>query len=300
MPNSLSVAAIVLAFSRDEMAKQLLAALRGQTTPPDEIIVVYQGSSPEMAAWLREQGDIVLVVQENLGSAGGFSRGIEESIRRGHGWTWVFDDDAIPNRDALEVLRTRPYFGKEGTSFLGSRIVNPSGGTYMSPRGNPESQDWYATVGQDHCLPATDACWLGLLVSSLAVQAVGLPIAEFFLWDEDREFVSRLARFGPGYCAVDSVIVHYQRATFDPFGSDFIKLAYYARNNIARAKIEPVSFATRCYRMVKRSCHFLGMVVKGKAPLRLVPWIAKGWFLFWPRVRYPAPPPDRASQGLAP
>lgn len=279
------VAAVVLAYSRLELLQALIAALRAQTHRPDELIVVYQGSREDIAAWLAAQADLTLVVQENRGSAGGFCRGIEESIRRGNDWTWIFDDDAVPERTALEALVACPYFGRPETAFLASRVVDRHGTTYMSPA-PADANRWYGTVLADRCVEVTSACWLGVLVASAAVRRAGLPIAEFFLFEEDLEFTERLARSGRAYCAIESVVVHYQDAVFDPFGKDFVKNAYYTRNRIARAKIEPGSPARRLVRTLRRSAHFLSLVATRKAPLATVPWILRGLFSFWPRVRH--------------
>jgi rhamnopyranosyl-N-acetylglucosaminyl-diphospho-decaprenol beta-1,3/1,4-galactofuranosyltransferase len=282
-----TVAAVVLAFSRYETLQQLIAALRAQTRRPDEIIVIYQGRREDIASWLATQADLTVLRQENTGSAGGFCTGIEESIRRGHGWTWIFDDDGVPEPTALEELVCTPYFGRPDTVFMSSRVVDRHGTTYMSPKA-ADANRWYATVLEDKCVEIVGACWLGLLVSSIAVQRYGLPIAEFFLWEEDWEFTERLARNGKAYCAIRSVIVHYQDSVFDPFGKDFVKYAYYARNRIARAKVRPEPFPIKVLRTLYWAGHFLLLIAKGKAPFRTVPWVLRGVFLFWPKVRYPS------------
>jgi rhamnopyranosyl-N-acetylglucosaminyl-diphospho-decaprenol beta-1,3/1,4-galactofuranosyltransferase len=281
-----SVAAIVLAFSRFETLQQLVTALKEQTRPPDEIIVIYQGSREDIAAWLQAQSGLTYIRQHNKGSAGGFCTGIEEAIRRGHGWSWIFDDDAIPKPTALQELVQIPYFSRGEPMFLASRVEDRHGKTYMSPQA-ADANRWYATVLQEKCVEVVGACWLGLLVNSAAVRKYGLPIAEFFLWEEDLEFTTRLARHGPGYCAINSVIVHYQDPSFDPFGKDFVKYAHYARNRVARAKLEPGSALGKMLRTARRVGHFTTLIAKRKAPLRAMPWVIRGVF-FRPRVRYPA------------
>ena len=279
------VSAVVLAYSRDKILPDLVVALRNQSRKPDEIIVINQGKNPTIASWLAEQQDLTVITQENLGSAGGFYRGIVESIQRGHGWTWIFDDDAVPAPAALEEMVKCPYFKRPETVFLGSRIIDRYGKTYMSPGGS-ESIAWYGSVLEDKCVEAVDACWLGLLVRTQAVYVAGLPIAEFFLWDEDREFVSRLIRHGKGYCVLTSVVTHYQDDSFDPFGKDFIKAAYFARNHVARAKLVPGSFLLKILRVARVSFRLTFKVFKGEWPLRVIPWIFNGAFLFRPKIRY--------------
>jgi rhamnopyranosyl-N-acetylglucosaminyl-diphospho-decaprenol beta-1,3/1,4-galactofuranosyltransferase len=282
---SSTIAAIVLAYSRLETLKQLITALKDQTRPPDEIIVVYQGSREDIALWLQSQEGLTVLRQENKGSAGGFCTGIEEAIRRGHGWSWIFDDDAVPHATALQELVQLPYYPRGDAVFLASRVVDRNGKTYMSPQ-PADANRWYATVLRDKCVEVVGACWLGLLVNSSAVAKCGLPIAEFFLWEEDLEFTARLARNGRAYCAIESVIVHYQDPKFEPFGKDFIKYAHYVRNRVARAKLEPGSAPLKIFRTLRRAGEFLLLIAKRQAPLRATPWVIRGIF-FWPRIRFP-------------
>lgn len=284
---SQSIAAVVLAFSRFEYMQKLISALRAQTHPPDEIIVVYQGPRDDIAQWLATQPDLHVVRRGNEGSAGGFCFGIEESLRRGHRWTWTFDDDAVPEPTALEELVRCPGFGKPDTVFLASRIVDRNGRTYMSP-GPADANLWYGSVLRDRCIEVVGACWVGVLVNSDAVRRYGLPIAEFFLCEEDLEFTTRLARHGRAFCPIESVIVHYQEPVFDPFGKEFIKNAYATRNRIARAKVEPGGVPKKIFRSLRRTLHFLMLIVQRKAPVRTIPWIARGLLTFWPRIRYPS------------
>lgn len=294
--NEDSVSAVVLAYSREKILPELVEALRNQSRKPDEIIVINQGSIPAIASWLAEQHDLTVITQKNLGSAGGFNKGIVESIERGHGWTWIFDDDAVPSQTALEELIKCPYFKQPETVFLGSRIIDRHGKTYMSPRGS-KSIDWYGTVLDDKCVEAVDATWLGLLVKTQAVYKAGLPIAEFFLWDEDREFVRRLIMHGKGYCVLTSVITHYQADNFDAHGRDFIKVAYYARNHVASVKLIPGSFIIRYLRVFRETFREITKVIKGEWPFRVIPWILKGAFLFNPKIQYLKQPHKLDSSG---
>jgi GT2 family glycosyltransferase len=279
------IAALVLAFARFELLQKLVEALRNQTRKPDEIIVVYQGTDPRIDEWLTNQSDLVVVRQENKGSAGGFAKGLEVSVRRGNDWTWMFDDDAVPETNALQELELCPYIDRDDTTFLASRVVDPNGRTYMSPT-PMDHNSWYGTVLDERCIPIQRACWLGVLVSSSAIKRLGLPIAEFFLWEEDLEFTERMVRGGRAYCVLGSVIMHFQSSSFDPFGKDFIKFAHYARNNIARAMIEPRPWPRGYVQAGRRAIKFLGMVATHKAPVKTVPWIFKGLFSFRPSVRF--------------
>lgn len=290
------IAAIVLCHSHEDTFQQVITALRNQNRKLDGIIVINQGSNAAIASWLAQQVDLTVITQENRGSAGGFCRGITESIRRGYDWTWVFDDDAIPELNALEELVQCPYFHLDETAFVASRIVDRHGNTYMSPGGS-SSQAWYGTVLEDKCVEAVDGAWPGLLVSTAAVYKAGLPVAEFFFYDEDREFITRLAKHGKGYCVLTSVVKHFQSSErFDPFGKDFIKAAYYTRNHIARQKLGSGPLPAKLLRVGRGVLVKLSQILKGELPCRVLPWAIKGVFFFHPKIRYLEPP----HQGRSP
>lgn len=66
------VAAIVVTFNRITLLKECIEALRKQSYADFSIIVVDNGSTDGTNLWLSEQGDLIVVKQENLGGAGGF------------------------------------------------------------------------------------------------------------------------------------------------------------------------------------------------------------------------------------
>jgi len=294
-----SIATVVLAFSRLELLKRLIDALKNQSRKVDEIIVVFQGNSSEISNWLHAQTDITLVVQENKGSAGGFSRGIQESITRGHVWTWIFDDDAVPDLMALEHLVGSPYFLQDETTFMASRVVDKDRNSYMSPV-PMDANLWYGTVLDDKCVRITVACWLGVLVKSDAVITFGLPIEEFFIGEEDLEFTERLARAGKAYCSIPSIITHFQNPKFDLKGKDFLKHGYYLRNSIARIKVQPGSVINRTLRILIQLSKNILLVLQGKSTVRGIPWILDGALMFWPKIKYPTSsmPPETVSKTI--
>ena len=64
-------------------------------------------------------------------------------------------------------------------------------------------------------MPVRSASFVSLLVDSEAVRAVGLPEADFFLWNDDFEFSTRLLRDRVGLYCPASVVEHRTKA----FGS---------------------------------------------------------------------------------
>jgi len=281
-----SVAATVLAYSKLEILKELLASLKKQTRKPDEIIVVFQGYDEDIWEWLILQSGISLYRQENLGSAGGFSKCIQYSIKNGHGWTWILDDDAIPDSRALEYITESNYFRDNSTGYISSRIVNSKGKTYMSPI-PADANKWYGSVLDDGFVQVIRSTWLGLCVSSKAVLECGLPIEEYFLWDEDIEYTARISRRVTSYCAIRSIIRHYQNDDFDPKRpGDAVKYNYWVRNRVITILRSDSSVVSKIGRIVLWSNKVFINAVTRKAPAKSILYLLYGILFFRPKIKF--------------
>ena len=126
-----SIAAVVVSFNRLEYLKIIIFNLQNQTRLPDEIIVIFQGDSQDCLDWLDSQQGLSVIKQENLGSAGGFTTGIDVAVQKGHDWVWVTDDDAVPELNSFEELANCPYFDCSKTGLLSSVILDANYKVYM-------------------------------------------------------------------------------------------------------------------------------------------------------------------------
>jgi len=282
-----SVAVVVLAFSREEELKLVIHNLKNQTRKPDEIIVIFQGSSPSILEWLNQQSDLTVHQQGNVGSAGGFTTGMKMAIAKGHQWSWLLDDDAVPELNALEEMANCKYFDSSKTGFLGAVVVKPDRKVYMSPVAD-EANKWYGSVLQDGCVPVIGATWIGCLVSSQSILDYGLPMEEFFMYDEDSEYTARVARSRNCYCVIKSIIVHYQKGTFNPFTSkvDMLKHGYYVRNHFATIRLSDKSSLKKIARIWLWFFKNAKEIVTGEVPLKTIIPLFNGLFFFRPKIKF--------------
>jgi len=104
------IAALVVTFNRKDVLIHTLEAVMNQTRKPDLLVIVNNGGTDGTGEFLEEfsktHEDVeILNMSENLGGAGGFSRGIHYVYDKGqYDWGWLMDDDAIPAPNALETL----------------------------------------------------------------------------------------------------------------------------------------------------------------------------------------------------
>jgi GT2 family glycosyltransferase len=282
-----SVAAVVLAFSREEDLKKVIDHLKKQTRKVDEIIVLFQGTSPTILAWLNEQTGITVRQQGNLGSAGGFTSGIKWAMEKGHQWTWLLDDDAVPELNALEEMTSCKHFDYKKTGFLASVVTKPDGQVYMSPTAE-DSNNWYGSVMQEGCVPVIGTSWIGCLVSSQSILDFGLPMEEFFMYEEDVEYTSRVARQRNSYCVIKSVIVHYQKGSFNPFTSkvDMLKHGYYVRNHFATIRLSDKPMIKKLARIWLWFFKNAWEIITHQVPLKTTLSLFSGLLFFRPKVKF--------------
>ncbi|HET6724728.1 MAG TPA: glycosyltransferase family A protein [Gammaproteobacteria bacterium] len=95
-----TVAVVIPTYNRSGLVVQSIEAILNQTRPPDEVVVVDDGSPDETPAVVAAFGDRVRYVrQENAGRPSALNRGITEVHSQ---YVLIMDDDDIALPDALE------------------------------------------------------------------------------------------------------------------------------------------------------------------------------------------------------
>lgn len=283
--NNTSIAVVVLAMHRFDKLKHTIHRLREQTRKLDEIIVVYQGDDNKIESWLAQQEGITLHVQENLGSAGGFSKGMQLAIDKGHDWVWITDDDAFPEQKTLENLVSCKHFNDDTTGFLSCVVVDMNRRTYMSPLPD-DANKWYSTVLADKCLPVLSSAWPGCLVSINAIKQCGLPIAEYFFYDEDVEFTARVARNMPSFCVIDAVMHHHQEPSSSLWESP-ARYKPYVRNKFSTIRLSGESMGKKLAKQMQWALKIISGIVVGKIPVGALLPLVSGMLFFYPKIKYP-------------
>jgi rhamnopyranosyl-N-acetylglucosaminyl-diphospho-decaprenol beta-1,3/1,4-galactofuranosyltransferase len=234
---------VIVTHNRRADLQRCVDAVRAQTRPPREVVVVDNGSQDSTARWLRAQPDVVSVRQQNLGSAGGFARGLAEARQMRSDAIWTLDDDCLPVPDCLEALLESPAFNRT-PSVVGSLVISTSDRQRLAfPTPLHSSYvgllDWYSRLTVRVADIANDAdsrghFWICLYNSALfrkrVIDRVGLPQINLFTWGDEVEYLLRIQAAGfPTYTVLDSVVHHppLPATNAAPW-----KLAYGLRNKV--------------------------------------------------------------------
>ncbi len=231
-----SVHAVVVAFNRRDLLHSALTALMDQSRPLDRVHVVDNASSDGTASMVREQFPQVVLheLDVNTGGAGGFAAGLAFALADGADLVWLMDDDTVPSPSALaSLVSARERYGTPPPAAIASRVLWTDGRDHPmnTPRVRPgvSSAERVASAAVG-CLPIRSASFVSVLIDAEVVREVGLPQADFFLWNDDFEFTTRLLRDHPGLYCPASVVEHRTR-TFGSTDADPGDRFYYEVRN---------------------------------------------------------------------
>ena len=204
-----------MAFNGADALPRHLESLKQQTRTINEIVVVDNASVDGTSALLGSEypSVTVLALTQNCGVGGGLSAGLDyAALQKKHDWVWIFDQDSVPELDALERLieGLSHLDDRQNAAVLAPVCVHPETGmishglawrgAQLAPTaGNPTRR----VTLVDSVISS------GSLIRREALQTAGLPRADFFMDFVDHEHCLRLRRHGFGIAIVrDSRLRH--------------------------------------------------------------------------------------------
>jgi len=205
--------AVVVAYNRRDLLIEVLDALAGQTSPVAAIVVVDNASTDDTSTVVRERYPHVdlISVARNTGGAGGFAIGAARAVmRQAADLVWLMDDDTVPTDTALEALLAS-VGDDAAVTIAGSRVVWTDGQDH--PMNTPRPKPFVSAAERSAAeargaVPVRSTSFVSMLVRGDAVREHGLPIADYFIWNDDFEYSMRLLRRSRGFFVPGSVVVH--------------------------------------------------------------------------------------------
>jgi len=260
-----SVCAVVVTYNRKDLLIQCLEALRKQTRPIQGIYLIDNDSTDGTPELLLEKGYInelppqdlkepwgkefiiqnlrdesviklhYLRMLEDTGSSGGFYEGVKRGYGNDYDWLWLMDDDGIPTETALESLISKiKVFDRSKIGFLCSKVLWTDKTPHImnipavKPLVNGIPFNFFE---EKDVLLVESASFVSLLIRREIVQAVGLPIKEFFIWADDVEYTLRITKNGFfGLYVKDSIVIHKTKSNYSSSGVYDWRFYYNVRN----------------------------------------------------------------------
>lgn len=201
---------VVVTYNRKKLLKECIESLLNQTYNYNKVILIDNDSNDGTYEMLIENQFIenkrieYIKLDKNIGGAGGFYEGLKKSYLDGADWSWIMDDDTIPEEDALEELVKYVSENKsKKISYLSSYVYGLDN--------NPSNKPIFIDKSKNEISGAT---FVSLLINNDAISKIGLPMKDYFIWGDDTEYTLRLTRFyGPAYFVDKSRVLHKRKGS---------------------------------------------------------------------------------------
>jgi rhamnopyranosyl-N-acetylglucosaminyl-diphospho-decaprenol beta-1,3/1,4-galactofuranosyltransferase len=245
------VIAVVVTYNRRQLLLESLAAVHAQSQAPDAVIVVDNASTDETAAAVRRHYPAATLARlaRNTGGAGGFACGMALALADGADLVWLMDDDTVPERHALRaLLEARGRHPGRPPAVVASRVIWTDGRAHPmnTPRAKPfAGQAERAAAAATGCVPIRSASFVSILIDAGLSRERGLPQADYFLWNDDFEYTTRLLRGQAGLLCPASVVVHKTAAFGSTDADPGPRFFYEVRNKIWTLRTRSLAPAER-------------------------------------------------------
>jgi len=222
-------------------------------------------------------------MNENTGGSGGFYEGIKRGYEKGYDWLWLMDDDAITDEGALEVMTTHSLFKKPHVGILAPIIYGVDGKIqkYHHKILNPLLEETSALENGDFYINnipnmikvpiKLDAnCFVGPLINRKAIDKIGFPNKEFFIWADDLEYTYRISRYFKIYLIPQSYVLHKEfnpliskkkknRVPFNSYWKHYygIRNVIYFKNKYMNKKYKLFYYYKLLYQIIRHTAGIL-------------------------------------------
>ncbi|AJT41351.1 glycosyltransferase [Psychromicrobium lacuslunae] len=219
--SSTRVVAVLVSFNREELLRRAVESICRAVRLPDALVIVDNASTDGSVDYLRSLQlpcDYELVeLTKNTGGAGGFTVGMAHALANHRpDLLWIMDDDTEPHRETLsEALELwQNYPAAETPALIASRVLWTDGREH--PMNSPRTRVGASAAQKSRAAkfsarPIRSASFVSLFVSAEAIRQDGLPIVDYFLWNDDFEFTARLARHRTALASEKSVVSHHTK-----------------------------------------------------------------------------------------
>lgn len=236
----MKVLAVVVTHNRRDLLSRCLDALDAQVGIEPKVLVINNASTDGTVEMLGARG-VDCLTQDNVGSAGGWHRGIAVANERGFDAVWLMDDDGFPDPGSLVELVSAM---KPGVACASSIVLcedDPDRFVFPFPKldrnglpkllGLPRK---YARVGElaPHCEGGVYPFahfFNGALISVAATREVGNVDTEFFIFGDEVDYFFRLREAGVVVSVLDARHYHPD-VNHRPYTRT--KIYYYVKNSL--------------------------------------------------------------------
>ena len=203
------VCLIIVTYNREILLRKCINKVLESVPNIGGIVVVNNASTDGTNEYLNTLNNNkidVLNLPENIGGAGGFSKGIEHAFKKQYKYFWIMDDDTMINKNTLKYLIDEFEDLNEDVGFICSNVLFTDNNQCIM--NIPKlSKNWGVNINRK-LLKVDNASFVSILIKNEVVRDVGLPISEFFIWGDDLEYTKRISKKYNCYMSINSTVTH--------------------------------------------------------------------------------------------
>jgi rhamnopyranosyl-N-acetylglucosaminyl-diphospho-decaprenol beta-1,3/1,4-galactofuranosyltransferase len=239
-----NVVAVVVTYNRRDLLETTLHGITSGTVLPSTIVIVdnasTDGTQGFLAAYTGPVPTDTIRLPQNLGGAGGFVVGMERAVLdHAADYVWIMDDDTEPQTRTLEeaLSASQAYAAESGgePSFVASRVVWTDGRDHPMNRMRPRlgaSEDDRGIARRAGGVQIRTASFVSILIEAGQIRHHGLPIADYFIWNDDLEYTARISRGRSAISVEKSVANHHTKSYGDAGADPGARFYYEVRNKL--------------------------------------------------------------------
>ena len=124
LKDNFKIAVVIVTFNRCDELVKTISAIQNQGILENDIIVINNNSTDNTKNILDSNYKNIqsIHLNENIASAGGFSKGMQTAFEKGYDWVWLFNDDSRPVEGSLKSILVHLNSGKIEIGLL--KIAN--------------------------------------------------------------------------------------------------------------------------------------------------------------------------------
>jgi len=307
----ITVHAIVVTWNKMEDTVACIESLLDSTRPPDQIVVVDNGSEDRFITQLRKfcegKANIALIENSaNYGYTRGANLGIQYALDHIADIVLLINNDAVLTEDALEifleVVRQEDSVGLFGPRILyydEPEIIWHGGGRYFIAKtgviGHEKNRRVTDCLDENREVTYLTGCVL--LIRSRVFEEIGLFDEDFFMYAEDPDFCFRARKAGIRLLYVPQARAMHKVPVRRPRQLSRSTLYHIGRSHalLLRKHFRHVFLVVGlCSHLLLHGPYMLLQLVRGAGPVRDLRWWLKGtWDGMLGRAAR-----DQASKGI--
>lgn len=219
----MKISIIVVTYNRIDLLKECIYNIKKNRKFIYKAYVVDNNSNDGTKEYLESIDDDLfhsLYLSDNIGGAGGFSYGLKYAFEHSTSDAFLLmDDDTMIQSSTLDemIKASNKLNGEFGFLASNVRWYKDNKPSYLNI---PEvSKDW--TIDLDKLIiKISSSSFVSFLVSRIAVESLGLPIKEMFIWADDVEYSTRISSKFPSYLVPNSIVIH--KCKENNYGDDIV------------------------------------------------------------------------------